>query len=77
MKTIFSIIALPITIIISIICFLFVLIFESDLRSKDGFGVLERMLIKSRSMMLMEAWESIPDMWKGIISIIVYYILFF
>lgn len=80
MKTIFSIIALPITLIISIICFAFVLIvfiFESDVKEKNGVGALRRIQIESRNMSLIDGWESIHPIAQAIISAAIYYVIFF
>ena len=73
MKTIFSFIASPITIIISLICFFFVLLFESDFSE----GAYERMRLESQNLILAETWDSVNPIIQGIIAIAVYYALFF
>lgn len=76
MKIFFTIIALPITTIISGICFLFVLLFESNFKEKDGMGAFERIRIESRTLLLNEAWGKAPYVFKGIASLIIYYFMF-
>lgn len=80
MKTIFTLIALPITILISIICFLFVLVvffFESDIKEKNGLATFKRIQIESRNMSLIDGWESIHPVAQVIISVAIYYVIFF
>lgn len=80
MKTIFSIIALAITLLVSIICFVFVLlvfIFESYNNDKNGVATFKRIQIESRNMSLMNGWESIHPIAQGIIATTIYYVLFF
>lgn len=77
MKIIFNIIAFPVTAVISIICFLFVLIFESDFKTRDGVSAVQRISNESGTLLLNEMWSECYPFLKAVISIGVYYLIFF
>lgn len=77
MNTIFEIIALPITLAVSAVCFFFAMIFESSLRTKNGVTVFKRIYRESHNLMLNRVWSDIQPLFKCVISAIIYYVIFF
>lgn len=76
MNTIFTIIALPFTFIISSICFLFALMFEPSFSKKDGVDVFKRVFRESNNLALMKIWKDLSPLFQSIISATIYLAIF-
>lgn len=77
MNFLFFIIALPITLSVNIVCFLFALLFEPSFRMIDGISVIKRVQREAHNLMLNRIWTDITPLFQAIIASIIYYVAFF